>query len=160
MPKKLTGCFIILGLAILCLSCAFVLMMRNIGDRKELGIQNTETQTIMITGMSTYAQQWIGRVLSLSVKVKSNLNEPYVELKIVLPDQVKLVEGDLTWRGALTANEEKACQVSVCALAEGNWLILAQAQAWRDENYTNVKTGVTKTIELHSTNNTSDGSCP
>ena len=49
------------------------LMTRNIGDCKEY--------RIMMTDMSTSAQPWIGRVVTLRVKVKSTYSEPYEEIK-------------------------------------------------------------------------------
>jgi hypothetical protein len=151
--KDLKGCFVFLAIAAL----AFVifvgfLMTRNIGDRKEY--------RIMITDMSTSAQPWIGRVVTLRVKVKSTYSEPYAEIKIQLPDGVKLVEGDLVWRGELAPKKTKTHEVKVCVLSEGDWLIDAQARIWSSGDYTDVSGGYDKAIYFNSTKISPDSFCP
>jgi hypothetical protein len=61
-------------------------------------------------------------------------DEPETTLEIFLPEGVKLVEGNLTWKGALTANQPQTHEISICTLYEGNWWIKMRARSWQAEN--------------------------
>jgi hypothetical protein len=89
-----------------------------------------------IADMSVSEEPLIGRVVTLRVEVMSDTDEPNTSLTIRLPKGIKLVEGDLTWRGALVANQPYAHDVKVCVLYEGDWRIEAVAlAALPDSNY-------------------------
>ena len=159
MLKKLTGCFIILGLAALGLLVAFVLAMRNYGDVKSPP-EITETPSSLAIMWTTSAYTWIGKVVPLSVDVTSSIDEPYAEIKIVLPEGLKLKEGDLVWRGSLEAHKTKTLKVSVCALAERNYEIMAQAQVWWDKDYSEFKEDHHQAVDLQSVSYPPGTSCP
>jgi hypothetical protein len=150
--KDLKGCFIFLALAALAAVILGFLIMRNYGDRK--------VYPIKITDMSTSAQPWIGRVVTLRVKVKTTQPAPYTDLTIVLPAGVKLVAGDLVWRGALAANKTMTNEISVCTLAGGDWRIVAQARTWQYEDYTDLTNIEEEVIHFNSTKISPDGFCP
>ncbi len=119
MMKELKGCFVFFAIAaVACVILGF-LVVRNYGDHK--------AYTIQITDMSTSAQPRIGRVVTLRVKVKSSQDEPNTSLTIRLPKGVKLVEGDLVWKGSLAAKKTQTHDLSVCVLYEGDWRIEAVA---------------------------------
>jgi hypothetical protein len=160
MSKKLTGCFIIFGLAALGLLVAFVLAMRNYGDHVKSPPEIAETPSSLVIIWTTRAYTWIGSVVSLSIDVTSSIDEPYAEIKIVLPEGLKLEKGDLVWRGSLEAHKTKTLEVSVCALAERNYEIMAQAQVWWDKDYSEFKEDYHQAVDLNSINYPRGTSCP
>jgi hypothetical protein len=145
--KKLTVLFYILGgLVILAIfKLPSLLDGLDFGFKKECPVQ--------ITGVSTSGEPLIGRVVTLRVEIQSNKNEPYAALNIELPYGVELVKGNLIWKGALSAGQTKAHEVSVRVLDEGNWPITLQARTWQSKNHKEVTGIFTKRIYFKTTAN-------
>jgi hypothetical protein len=106
-----------------------------------------------IMDMSASAKPLIGRVVTLRVEVRSDADEPNTTLTIDLPKGVKLVEGDLTWQGALVANQPYAHDVKVCVLYEGDWRIEAEVLAALPADSTDVYRQDWDTIHFITTPN-------
>ena len=47
----------------------------------------------------------VGKAVVLQIEVTSNENEPDLKLDILLPEKIQVMEGELHWRGSLSANE-------------------------------------------------------
>jgi hypothetical protein len=76
-----------------------------------------------ISGLTVDPQPAVGRVVELTVEIRSSQEEADVTILIQLPQQVELTDGDLIWRGSLPANVPSTHSVRLRVLAEGDWRI-------------------------------------
>ena len=74
-----------------------------------------------ITDISVSPDPVIGQTATLHVEIMSRRDEPDTTILIDLPPGVKLMKGDLTWKGSLTANQPQSYEVAICVLYEGDW---------------------------------------
>ena len=97
---------------------------------------------IQITDLSVDGEPWVGEVVTLHIEVKSMFDETDTTIEVRLPKGVKLIEGDLSWQGSLTANQVQAHELSLCVLYEGDWRILVRSRSQHSEtsSYTNSET--------------------
>jgi hypothetical protein len=102
-----------------------------------LGACNGARIPLQITNVSSTPDPIVGQTVSLKVEVASTVDEDFVTLQIYLPEGVRLVNGDLAWRGSLIANVPMTHQVEVCTLLEGDWAVVIIASSTRldGDNY-------------------------
>jgi hypothetical protein len=89
---------------------------------------------IEITRVTVMPDPVVGQVATLRVEVVSSENEPDATILVELPAGVKLMEGTLTWKGSLTANQPQVHELSICVLYEGDWRLWLQAHSQLAEN--------------------------
>ncbi|HNB52008.1 MAG TPA: hypothetical protein PK530_08705 [Anaerolineales bacterium] len=87
-----------------------------------------------ITEATVSPDPLIGQVAILHIEFVSQDDEPETTLEIFLPEGIKLVKGDLTWKGSLTATQPQTHEISICTLYEGLWWIKMRARPWEAEN--------------------------
>jgi hypothetical protein len=76
-----------------------------------------------ISGLTVDPQPAVGRVVELTVEIRSSQEEADVTVLIQLPQQVELTDGDLIWRGSLRAHVPCTHSVRLRVLTEGDWRI-------------------------------------
>jgi hypothetical protein len=91
---------------------------------------STSRPPLQITEMTINPDPLIGQVVTLHIEFMSPHDEPDTTLEIFLPEGIKLIKGDLIWKGALTASQSQTHEISICTLYEGNWWILTHARSW------------------------------
>lgn len=103
---------------------------------------------LKITAISVSPEPIIGQVAILHVEVMSTEDEPDATIFVDLPEAVKLVEGELSWKGSLVANQPQTLEVSICVLYEGDWRLWigTSSQLAEDSSY-----GDAETLHLQST---------
>ncbi len=89
---------------------------------------------LKLTEISVSPKPVIGQVATLHVEVMSTEDEPDTTILIDLPEGVKLVAGDLTWKGSLVANQPQVHEVSICVLYEGDWRLRIETHSRLSEN--------------------------
>jgi hypothetical protein len=68
-----------------------------------------------------------GQPAVLEVKVRPLVTAPNTTVRITLSDGFELVDGPLTWQGDIAQDETVALQVTLRAVREGAWTVLAEA---------------------------------
>lgn len=106
---------------------------------------------LKVTALSVMPDPVVGQTVTLRVEIVSTKDEPDTTIKIQLPEAVKLMDGDLIWRGSLKANQPQTHEVSVCVLYEGDWRISVTAYSRLSEDSTY---GDTDSLHLVSTTTT------
>lgn len=86
-----------------------------------LGACSPPSFPLEITEISVLPEPILGQVATLHIAVMSTKDEPDATILVDLPEGVKLVEGELVWKGSLTANQVQTHEVSICVLYEGDW---------------------------------------
>ena len=76
---------------------------------------------LQITDISVHPDPIIGQTAALRVEIMSIDDEKDVTIIVTLPDGVKLMSGELEWKGSLIANQPQAHELEVCVLYEGDW---------------------------------------
>ncbi|NUM44313.1 MAG: hypothetical protein HUU38_06360 [Anaerolineales bacterium] len=94
-----------------------------------LGACNTTQGPLKITDISVNPDPVIGKTATLHVDIMSSYDEPSTTLLIGLPPGVKLMKGDLTWEGSLTANQPQSHEIAICVLYEGDWPVSMTASS-------------------------------
>ena len=111
-----------------------------------------EEKSFNITKIDASPEPVVGEVVTLSIKIESENEEPDVSLSVTLPEGVQLISGSTEWNGSLPANGTYTHDISICVLYEGLWHIRADARYWptgRDERWG----GDTDHLYLESTQN-------
>lgn len=98
-----------------------------------LGACNTTQGPLEITDISVSPDPVIGQTATLHVEVMSRRDEPNTTILIDLPPGVKLMKGDLTWEGSLTADQSQSYEVAICVLYEGDWNVWIYAGSERND---------------------------
>ena len=80
-----------------------------------------ESKPLEVTDISVHPDPVIGQTATLRVEIMSINDEKDVTINITLPDGVKLMSGDLEWKGSLIANQPQAHELELCVLYEGEW---------------------------------------
>ena len=80
-----------------------------------------ESKPLEVTDISVHPDPVIGQTATLRVEIMSINDEKDVTINITLPDGVKLMSGDLEWKGSLIANQPQAHELELCVLYEGDW---------------------------------------
>jgi len=78
---------------------------------------------LFFTEITVSPEPLIGQVATLHLEFISDYDQPLATVDIYLPEGVKLVEGDLTWEGSLTANQSQTHDISICTEWQGNYHI-------------------------------------
>jgi len=78
---------------------------------------------LKITDLSASPDPVVGRIVNLEVETESSRDEADVTILIQLPEGVRLIDGELTWRGSLVAGEPYRHRASLCVLYEGDWRV-------------------------------------
>lgn len=86
-----------------------------------------------ITDISVSPDPVIGQTATLHVEIMSRRDEPDTTILIDLPPGVKLMKGDLTWEGSLTANQSQSYEVAICVLYEGDWKVWVYVGSERND---------------------------
>ena len=76
---------------------------------------------LQITDISVHPDPIIGQTATLRVEIMSIDDEKDVTIIVTLPDGVKLMSGELEWKGSLIANQPQAHELELCVLYEGHW---------------------------------------
>ncbi|MBK9208348.1 MAG: hypothetical protein IPL71_08625 [Anaerolineales bacterium] len=76
---------------------------------------------LQITDISVHPDPIIGQTATLRVEIMSIDNEKDVTIIVTLPDGMKLMSGELEWKGSLIANQPQAHEFELCVLYEGDW---------------------------------------
>ena len=87
-----------------------------------------------ITEATVSSDPFIGQVATLHIEFMAPTDEPLATLEIFLPEGVKLVKGDLTWKGSLTANQPQTHDIAICTQFQGNYWIRMRARSWEAED--------------------------
>jgi len=96
---------------------------------------STRRPPLQITEATVSPEPRIGQVATLHIEFMSPYDEPLTTLEIFLPEGVKLVKGDLTWKGSLTANQPQTHDISICTEYQGNYKIGITGQLWIAEDH-------------------------
>ena len=80
-----------------------------------------ESKPLEVTDISVHPDPVIGQTATLRVEIMSINDEKDVTINITLPDGVKLMSGELEWKGSLIANQPQAHELELCILYEGDW---------------------------------------
>jgi hypothetical protein len=97
---------------------------------------------LQIIDVSVSPDPIVGQVTRLHVEVMSTEDEPDATIFVDLPEGVKVVEGDLNWKGSLTANQPQTLEVSICVLYEGDWRLWIETYSMlaEDSSYEDAET--------------------
>jgi len=77
--------------------------------------------------MSISPEPIVGQEVTLHIEMESKSHAPDTLLMITLPEGVALVNGDLTWQGAIDANHIVAVEITIRVIDEGTWPVYAYA---------------------------------
>jgi hypothetical protein len=77
----------------------------------------------------------IGQVATLHLEFISDYDQPLTTVDIYLPEGIKLVKGDLNWKGSLTANQPQTHDISICTEFQGNYKIGITGRLWIAEDH-------------------------
>ena len=80
-----------------------------------------EGKPLQVTDVSVHPDPTIGQTATLRVEIMSIDDEKDVTIIVTLPDGVKLMSGELEWKGSLTAKQPQAHELELCVLYEGDW---------------------------------------
>ncbi len=80
-----------------------------------------ESKPLEVTDVSVHPDPVIGQTATLRVEIMSINDEKDVTIIVTLPDGVKLMSGDLEWKGSLIANQPQTHELDLCVLYEGEW---------------------------------------
>jgi hypothetical protein len=83
---------------------------------------------LTIATVSASPEPVVGQVVTLHIEIMSDSDEPDAAIYVRLPEGVKLVAGDATWKGSLAAKQPRAHEISICVLYPGEWPIRINAQ--------------------------------
>ncbi|GAB4580459.1 MAG: hypothetical protein Fur0022_32000 [Anaerolineales bacterium] len=87
-----------------------------------------------ITEATVSPEPLIGQIATLHIEFVAPTDESLTTLEIFLPEGVKLVKGDLTWKGSLIANQPQTHDISICTEFQGNYWISIVARLWEAED--------------------------
>jgi hypothetical protein len=76
---------------------------------------------LQITDISVHPDPVIGQTATPRVEIASSDDEKDATIIVTLPDGVKLMSGELEWKGSLTADQPQAHEFELCVLYEGDW---------------------------------------
>jgi hypothetical protein len=76
----------------------------------------------------------VGQIVILHIEVMSTRDEKDAIIRVTLPEEVKLVEGELIWEGQLLANQPQVHELSICVEQEGNWRVWISTASRLAEN--------------------------
>jgi hypothetical protein len=76
---------------------------------------------LQITDISVHPDPVIGQTANLRVEIMSPDDEKDITIIVTLPDGVKLMSGELEWKGSLTADQPQTHEFALCVLYEGDW---------------------------------------
>jgi hypothetical protein len=80
-----------------------------------------EGKPLQVTDVSVHPDPVIGQTAALRVEIMSIDDEKDVTIIVTLPDGVKLMSGELEWKGSLIANQPQTHELELCVLYEGDW---------------------------------------
>ncbi|HNB55054.1 MAG TPA: hypothetical protein PK530_24100 [Anaerolineales bacterium] len=72
----------------------------------------------------------IGQVATLHLEFISDYDQPLATVDIYLPEGIKLVKGNLAWKGSLTANQTQTHEIAICTSYPGEWWIDITGRLW------------------------------
>ena len=78
---------------------------------------------LRITDISVSPDPLIGQTVKLHIEFISSRDEKDVVAIVDLPVGVKLMSGELEWKGSLKANRPQIHEVFICVLYQGDWRI-------------------------------------
>jgi len=105
------------------------------------------TFPLRITTITVSPEPIVGVVAQMSVEVVSTKDEPVVSVRVYPPEGVRLVGGDLEWKGSLAPDIPAQHSWDICVLYPGDWQVTVVADSFHSEGvvYTDVET-----IHIHS----------
>jgi hypothetical protein len=80
-----------------------------------------EGKPLQVTDVSVHPDPIVGQTATLRVEIMSIDDEKDVTIIVTLPDGVKLMSGELEWKGSLIANQPQTHELDLCVLYEGDW---------------------------------------
>ena len=80
-----------------------------------------ESKPLEVTDVSVHPDPVIGKTATLRVEIMSINDEKDVTIIVALPDGVKLMSGELEWKGSLIAGQPQSHEFALCILYEGDW---------------------------------------
>lgn len=92
----------------------------------------SQRSLVKVINVSAFPDPIVGQVVTLRVEVLATVDGTDARIDIVLPDEINLVAGDLTWYGDLTANQPQVHEISICVLQPGIWRIATGTHATFD----------------------------
>ena len=101
-------------------------------SESSITISFTEPTVPLDIDLSIEGLPKLNQTVKLIVTVTGLLNLPNTSLQIQLPEGFILINGDLSWKGALTTNEIKKIQALVKPVKVGNWTIKAVARSYHE----------------------------
>ena len=77
----------------------------------------------------------LNQTAELTLSITAPRNASNVSAKIVLPEGLELLNGDLSWHGKLIGNQTKSIHSEVRAVKTGNWTIIGAVTGGNDYIY-------------------------
>jgi hypothetical protein len=106
---------------------------------------------IRITDVSVHPDPLIGRTATAQIEITSSRDEQDVTIAVTLPDGVKLMSGELEWKGSLKANQSQTYEFALCVLYPGDWELYIRTYSLITPNNAY---GDTETLHLITTTDT------
>ncbi len=111
------------------MACLLLLLLPGLGEKpQDLQVAAQEDtqmtyRSLAITRATVSPDPIVGQTATLSIEVISPRDEKDVSIDVLLPEEIRLAAGELSWHGSLSANQPQIHEISIIVLQEGDWRI-------------------------------------
>lgn len=100
-----------------------------------LSIANASINSGIEVNLSISEPPALNETAELTLSVTTVRDVSNISVKIMLPEGLEILSGDLLWQGKLAKNQKKSVHANVKAVKTGNWTIIGAATGGTDYIY-------------------------